>query len=166
MTANTRDVTHLVASYREAARHLWNAFLREGADWDRHDDFRLVCGQLFTMIVLTPIGRGDVEPGKAWERVDTPVPFLRVIPKSEHGVPILINRTHPASGYWDDPVKAVKPGEVDLRFAGFFDWDALGWRDFEFYRVVIAECQSQPDLRGRLALIAPQYVDVMFDLSL
>ena len=59
------DVTHLVARYREAARHLWNAFLREGADWDRHDDFRLICVQLFSTMVLTPIGRGDVDQSKA-----------------------------------------------------------------------------------------------------
>ena len=92
-----------------------------------------------------------------------PVPFFEVcIPNSEHGVPISINRTHPASGYWDNPVKVVKPGDADLRFAGFFDWDELGWKDFEFCRVVIAGFPSQPHLVGRLALIAPQYVEVMF----
>jgi hypothetical protein len=157
------DVTHFIARYREAARHLWNAFLRDGADWDRHSDFEVLCDQLFTIIVLTPIGRGHVALGKVWDRLDAPVPFLKVIPKTEHGVPISINRTHSAHGYWDDPVNLVKPGEVDLRFAGFFDWDELGWREFEFCRVVIAGFSSQPHLVGRLALISPQHAGVFFD---
>jgi hypothetical protein len=160
------DVTLLVANYREAARHLWNAFLREEADWDRHDDFRLMCVQLFSTMVLAPIGQGDSDPAKAWERVWCADPIPETDPQGEHGVPILINRTHPASGYWDDPVKLVKPGDADMRFAGFFDWDVVGWRDFEFCRVVIAGFSTQPHVVGRLALIAPQYVDVMFDPSI
>jgi hypothetical protein len=159
-------VTPLVARYREAARHLWNAFLRDGADWDRHSDYEVLCDQLFTIMVLTPIGRGDVDLSKVWERLNATLPFLRVIPRIEHGVPIAINRQHSAHGSWDDPVKMVKPAEVDLRFAHFFDWDELGWRDFEFYRVEIAGFPSQPHLVGRLALIAPQYVEVIFDSSI
>ena len=125
----------------------------------------MLCDHLFTIVVLKPIGRGDFDLAKTWERIDAVIPFLKVVPKSEYGVLILINRTQPEGGAWDDPVDRVKPAEVDLRFAHFFDWDELGWKDFELCRVGIAGFSSQTHVVGRFALIAFQHVEVMFDSS-
>jgi hypothetical protein len=64
--ADMTEVTHLFAAYREAARHLWNsAFYRPDADlaggaaWDRRERFGRVAEELFTAMILEPLGVED-----------------------------------------------------------------------------------------------------------
>jgi hypothetical protein len=91
--------------------------------------------------------------------------FLRVVPTGEDGTPILINRTSPPAGYWDHPVRSVKPEEVVLRFVRFWDWDDLGHRDFEYIEVAIEAFPQHSDLVARPALLEVQHVRVFFDKS-
>ena len=46
------DITESVASYREAARHLWNAFFYPDADWDDRSRFSEICAQLFDALMV------------------------------------------------------------------------------------------------------------------
>jgi len=76
----------------------------------------------------------------------------------------MINRSGPkATGYWDDPVKQVKPSEVDLRYIGLFDWNSYGFLDCQYYRVRIASFSSQPHLVGSDALLETGYAHVYLD---
>ena len=148
------DVTARMNEYREAARHLWNTHLRPLAepsqDWDVRDAFNSVAATLFRTMVLRPIGREDWEfqPDQWADR--KPFPFLHVGVESMSD--ILINRDL-GSGYWDFPIPAVNPGELELHFLQYFDWWDLGHKDLAFYRVRIAGSRSYPAIIGKDALV-------------
>jgi len=141
-----KDVTLHLLRYREAARHLWNTYLRgereprNGAlpenrtldDWDALKD------DLFCALVLRHTG--DEERSS-----------LRVVPTSPE-VPAMISRTKPARTYWDNPIQRLGPTE-DLRFIDFFDFDHCGFLDFAYFRVVINGSDRHPGLSGHEALI-------------
>ena len=57
------------------------------------------------------------------------------------------------SGNWDDPVNRIESDALDLRFLQYFDWWALGFRDFAYYRVRILGSKPYPHLIGRDALL-------------
>ena len=90
--------------------------------------------------------------------LDSPEPllFLHVIPNTQ--MPIEINREMKNHGYLDYPVKSINSEEAKLRFIDFFDFDKLGFRDFEYCRVKIVASSDNPDLVGRIALVQPKYV--------
>ena len=163
------DVTALFAAYREAARHLWNsAFYRPGlhregnAAWDRRDAFGRVAEELFTALILDPLGVTDrrLPPESAFS--PSPLTCFEVMPSAAPGVPIMINRASPRTGYWDDPVTRVSPGDVRMQFVRFFDWDQLGLRDFQYAEVVIVESAVHPGLVGRYALMECHYAIFTF----
>jgi hypothetical protein len=78
---------------------------------------------------------------------------LRVVPKS--GVRIVINRSTPPVGYWDDPVDVVLPSD-GARFT-------FVRRDFKYLEVQIEEFVKHPHLVGRRALIEFAGVGVFVD---
>jgi hypothetical protein len=92
----------------------------------------------------------------------SPLPGVDVVPMHEQGVPILINRDLPRNGYWDHPVNCIRPGEMELQFVGFFDWDMLGFRDFRYYEVTIGASPTDADVVGRSALIECAAVRVLY----
>lgn len=149
-----RDVTPLMDSYRECARHLWNTYFQHDAeapaDWDLQGDFDFTVARLFRALVLAKVRHGDVEvlPDNCAPR--TPMSFLHVTiaPRSA----ILVNRER-AGGYWDHPLTAIETGDLDLRFLQYFDWAVLGFRDFAYYRVRIVGSAKIPDVVGKDALV-------------
>jgi len=148
------DVTALKDCYREAVRHLWNSSFRRQAeaeqDWDLSDRFDDVAALLFQALVLRPLDRDDVEvlPDYRGEREPLPFLVLQVEPRSE----IMVNRSQD-SGYWDDPLRSVGRGELELQFSRFFDWQVLGFREFGLYRARIVGSEQHPHLVGRDALL-------------
>jgi hypothetical protein len=161
-----RDVTTLMDRYRECARHLWNVYFLEqarkasDAAWDVRDDFARVCQLLFSALVLVPLGKDEDEKAAEYDQAKKPLSFLHVVPLPETAIPIDINREKVRSGYWDHPVNRVYAQDVDLRFIDFFDFDLLGFRDFEYYQVRIVEARDK-DLVGREALIECRYSKVL-----
>jgi hypothetical protein len=151
-----------MAAYREAVRHLWNSTFSTLDDSLRFgiclDLFEQIDSFVFRALVCEPLG---IEFG-AKASVD-PINSLSVIPSSPSDVPIMINRSIPASGYWDDPVKVIRASDVDLVFIGFFDWEAYNQKDMRYYRVRILDCISQPSLAGRDALIETFYAEVFLN---
>jgi hypothetical protein len=99
------------------------------------------------------------QPSSEW--IPEPIRILRVVPTIQSGTPISINRTSRRSGYWDDPVQSVRPGDVILSFVRFFDWDELGYRDFEYIEVTIDSFHSHPHLIGRFALLQARHAQVL-----
>jgi hypothetical protein len=85
----------------------------------------------------------------------------RILMTGAGRLPLLVNRDIPASGYWDYPVDWIPPeDETEIRPISFFDFDLLGWRIFEYYRVRISAYPSRLQLVGRDALIRCDYVEV------
>lgn len=153
------EVTHLLDSYRECARGVWNNFLRPGANFDRIDAFSVLCEGLLAELVLRPIG-------KLGHRKATPIdpyPFLLVVPIADP-VPIMINRpSQDRNKYWDDPITQVGPEGVRLFFIDYFDWDQMGFIDFQYYRVRVAGFDKHPHLVGREALMDVHHARVFFE---
>ncbi len=156
-----QDITDAVSQFREAARHLWNATFFPGADWDDRDRFSLVCVELFDALVLAPAGIRGIRLPAMCEPDPAPMRALHVVPRTESGVPIMINRTTPRCGYWDDPVDRVRPSDVCLEFVRFFDWAELERRDFRYVQVHIAGFTGRPHLLGRRALLDSEYVNII-----
>jgi hypothetical protein len=69
-------------------------------------------------------------------------------------------RSERETGYWNHPVNIVEPGEADLLFIAYFDWDEMDYIDFRYYRVKIAAFASHPEVVGRQALIERQQTAV------
>jgi hypothetical protein len=159
------DITSSVANFREAARHLWNAHYRqtlsERDPWDVRDSFDEVIGRLFGSLVLEPLGIDGTGLARWNAGEPTPVKGLIVRPSAESGVPIMINRDRPRSGYWDHPKERVAAAEAELLFARFFDFDQLACRDFRYLEVFIASCVREPDIVGRWALLDFEYARIL-----
>jgi hypothetical protein len=151
------DVTELVLKYREGARHLWNTCFQGGQDWDVRDDFAEACVLLFRSLVLRPHDAVDALTGPASLEASPPTTVLRVIPAHDTGTAILINRSTPKSGYWDDPINRITASDAMLRFVQFFDWDEMEARDFQYVEAVIEASVTHPHLVGRHALIEVRY---------
>jgi hypothetical protein len=150
------DITDILNTYRECTRGLWNTYLRPDADFDRVDAFASICEVLFAELVLRPLGKND-EPKKSGNE---PYSFLRVVPTAD-AVPIMINRpSTDGNRYWDDPIGQVHQRGNSLLYIDYFDWDSLGFVDFQYYRVHIAHFDNEPRLLGREALIEVRYAKV------
>jgi hypothetical protein len=153
-----KDFSELLNSYRDCVRHLWNTYFSHDAcqnsDWELHESFIDISDKLFRTLVIYKIGNlfGNYSS-------DTEELSIKVVPKGE--CPILINRDIPATGYWDDPIKCVKESEVNMKLIGCFDWDDLGFREFEFYRVRITASEKYPHLIGRDALVKPMHIRIL-----
>ena len=158
------DITASVANFREAARHLWNAHYRQNLSdrdcWDLRDSFDEVAIQLFASLVLEPLGLNSTSLAPSNVGEPTPLTSLIVCPSPESGVPIMINRDRPRSGYWDHPQQRVTGDDAELRLARFFDFDELACRDFRYLEVFIASSNRHPDIVGRWALLDFEYARV------
>ena len=147
-------ITDRIENFREAARHIWNLHFRQEAvrnqNWDLRDAFSEVYVALFKAMVCFDL------PGQApciphlYDPEQTVLMPYRVVGNSQL-LTLMINRTKPASGYWDHSTKYVASKAVDLRLITLFDWDNLGFKDFRYFRVRIIKADD-PDLVERDAL--------------
>jgi hypothetical protein len=152
-------LTSQIHEFREAARHLWNSYMRTDATWDTADEFTTITAILFSESVLR---RAGVEA--------RPIPLdhgtevlteYRIFAGHSGRLPLHANRDIPASGYWDHPVAWIAPEKAPtIHPICFFDFDVLGWRHIQYYRVRIVESSSHPELNGREALIECGHVDI------
>lgn len=152
-------LTTQIHEFREAVRYLWNSYIRSDATWDTANEFAKVARTLFAECVLR---RADVDA--------RPIPMnhgneilteYRLFADHTGKLPLHPNRDIPASGYWDHPVTWIPPEKKQvIHPICFFDFDVLGLRSIQYYRVRITDSSSHPDLIGRDALIECGYVDV------
>ena len=159
--AMDHDVTSIFDHYRISARSVWNtAFwpdpnFRTGEFIEEYESIERI---LFDSLVLSKL---DLEFSfhDIFRKV---MPFFRVTPQAQ-AAPILIQCPRPGdtAGYWDDPIKCVERGKVEMHFLSFFDWDQMSYLDLHYYRVRISEFEGHPNLVGRDALIERQYVSVL-----
>jgi len=161
------DVTPLMMRYREAARHVWNTYLREEAclAGPNLHDWEAIKQVLFTALVLRGCGHdecaaallGPERYGFSWIK---PIVHLHVVPVTN--IPIMVNReaVTQGCGYWDHPVNRVNPDDVDLRFIDFFDWEQSGFIDFQYYLVNVESSSRHPEIVGHRALVEVCYAEV------
>lgn len=155
-----RNVTSIFERYRECARHLRNTYFctMDSKDWDVIEDFDAVTHVLFERLVLLRLE-------DAWsERLCEARmrEFLRLIPRSAHGVPVMISRERPNRGSWDHPITRLAPGDAEIAFAAHFDWDEHALIDFRYYRGEILQSSKHPDIVGHELLIETQYADIFY----
>jgi hypothetical protein len=148
-----------IHEFREAARHLWNAYMRLDATWGTVEEFAKITEILFTECVLVRVGV-EARPIPMDHGNDVLTEY-RVFADHKGRLPLHVNRSIPASGYWDHPVAWIPPEEKQtIHPICFFDFDQAGWRRIQYYRVRIVESSSHPDLNGRDALIECGVVDL------
>jgi hypothetical protein len=151
------EITPLMLRYREAARTVWNGFLREEAgDSPGVHDWEALKQVLFTALVLRHCGHDDcaaalLGPERYSFSWVEPITHLRVVPTAE--VPVMISRNPSGGTYWDHPVDRLGPEDADLRFIDFFDFDQSGYIDFRYYLVSIESFARHPALAGHQALV-------------
>lgn len=131
-------------------------------DWDLSDEYEEICGKLFSSLVLARIDRTESKKARAFERSPEPLTFLRIIPVTNNGVPIHINREKSPSPYWDHPTILIKPDEADMRFIDFFDFGRLAFREFAYCRVRIV-ASTNGGLVGYDALLQCNHITALFD---
>jgi hypothetical protein len=155
-----QDITKTMHEYRECVRGLWNRFLLPNAprsDFDAVERFQDLSAQLFDELVLRPLAAPFQQRTRS-----TPYAFLRVQPTSEPA-PLMINRTAPRGGYWDEPITGLACSGLSLAFVEYFDWDDFDYIDLQYYRIVIEACDEHPQLIGREALMEVHHARIMFD---
>ncbi|RKH57101.1 hypothetical protein [Corallococcus aberystwythensis] len=146
------DLDRLMRQYRECARHVWNTYFQPLEDgWH---EFINVEHALFHGLVLVQAGMEDTRPG-AFGLVEgirvrpcfPPVGHLEVFHAKTQEVQVV---------EWQQG--RLKPGAVDLRFQGFFDWASQD--DPQDYRFVRARvfATEQPELEGCDVLLEFQAV--------
>jgi hypothetical protein len=144
-----RDVTVLMDSYRECARHLWNVYFSARADIGAAlDVFGRIRGLLFESIVADELCcEGDAN------EEDTALPVLLVVPLARSL--ILIRRlSDDGNGYWDQEKDLiVGPDDIGLEFVDYFDFHSIPTMDFRFFRCRIFRFPGRPEYEGREALI-------------
>lgn len=148
-----KDITNILDRYRLCARAIWNIAFWPDDDlrnWDSVDQFDEIQRSLFSRMVLEKLGRewpfGDI--------FRVPIPFLQIEPSSK-SMPIMVQNPRPDKpiGYWDHPLNRISPGQAEMHFIGYFDWNRLDCVDFRYYRVTIAKFDTKSELIGREALI-------------
>jgi len=164
-----RDITDLMNTYRESVRGLWNATFRP---LHRPEDLvattsdtaldlfeKHIEPSLFTLLVLKPIGKS----GYRQMRTNDPIPFLRVVPNAPLCAPQVNRETREGFATRYEVVPRASSEGVVFRFAGYFDWDAYGYKDLYYYLVQIDSFPEHPEFVGRKALLETFGAGVFFD---
>lgn len=160
-----RDITDIMDHYRVVARSVWNfgfSVIDELRNWDSRDHFDQIEKLVFKALVDARLANEH-----ACDLATVPEHEYHIVPQGVGPVPILIQcpREGDRNRYWDDPVKEVKASDAEFHFLDFFDWDQLGYADFQYYRVRIVAFPSKPHLVGREALIEHKNARVVLDVG-
>src|SRR5690348_10143571 len=146
------DISAVFDHYRVSARAIWNnAFWPDAdlRDWDSVEQFGEIQRILFSELVLRKVAR----EWPAQDIFQNAIPFFHVVPSCNAPIMIRNPRSAKETGYWDHPLNRVKPGEAELHFIAYFDWNHMDYVDLRSYRVKIARFDGHSEVDGRDALI-------------
>lgn len=148
-----RNVTYEMQQFREASRHLWNAYLMPGEgviDVAVEDSFRSIERELLRSLVLKGGNSADVY-GRAY------IQGLSVRSKSDYDqVPVQYASKGPdGNTYWSKS-ELVSAAAIFYEFLEFFDWIHYGFIDYGIVRAI--------DLAtGRHVLVENLYCEFWLD---
>ena len=154
------ELTSQIRAYREAVRHLWNAYwILHKPDWDSADRFREVASVMF-QDVISKLGEPEL-PVIPLDDRGSPLSEYRLFTSHNGKLPLMVSRDIPSQGYWDYPVSWI-PAEspYDIRPICFFDFDVLGSRDIRYYRARIIDAPTHSEIAGRDVLIECDHVQI------
>lgn len=157
------NITDEINKFREAVCTLWNTYLIVGADWETVELFREICRIIFFAKITSNL---DFDLSPIPDAIDgcDYLPHYRVAIRQQKNIDMLINRDIPPSGYWDYPLgRDIPTKDLEIRPINFFDFDVIGWRYFEFYRIRVVSCGSSPEIEGRDALVRCDQVEIIVD---
>ena len=155
------NITQALNLYREMSRHLWNTYLIHEADDDTIDTFSEICKLLFEEQILNKLGIDA--PFIPMDKGKSTIEEFVLFASHSGKLPLHVNRDIPASGYWDYPVHWIPPEENPrIHPICFFDFDTFNWRNIEFYRAMVEDCPSHPEINGREVLIPCDKVEIKF----
>ena len=150
--SDVQDVSSTFDHYRASARAVWNTAFwpaPQFRSWDSVDEFDEIQRLLFQALVVAKLER-------EWPLQNTfreAIPFFQIVPTSSTRILIQKPRPGAPTGYWDDPVSTIDPGEAELLFIAYFDWNRMDYIDLQYYRVKISRFDAHRELVGREALI-------------
>lgn len=156
---DVEDISSIFDHYRMSARAIWNTAFWPDVDfrnWDSLEQFNEIQKLLFAELVLAKTGR-EWPPQNLFKNA---IPFFHIIPRGHEPIMIQNPRSEVATGYWDHPVNSIKPGQAELQFIAYFDWNRMDYAELRYYHVKIANFEAQPELVGREALIDREHAAV------
>lgn len=146
------DLTESFRTYREAARLLWNVFLRNNPD--RELDFLDVDSPLFHAILQAKLDI-DLKPTEdKWSYFSD----LRVVSADRNA---LVLQETGGLNIWSD---RSLPKGISLRYSGLFDFDSdsATYRDFEYIACVATRVDSGRLVSDGVWLISASTARVYF----
>lgn len=165
-----RDVTEIFQNYRLTLRQLWNnkfwgdADLRQ--DWSLERYFELVKAPLFLALVLAKIEASSSSVPEALANQPWRFSVVPDVPHSSEGTRSAeLTMLRAKDSGWDSEgsIGRVQEFAVSLEYVDVFEWGNVGYRDYRYYRVLIAAAKDGPELAGRHALVDVNEVKVLFD---
>lgn len=128
-----RNVTVEMQRFREASRHLWNAYLMPGegvVDVTVEDSFRAIERELLRSLVLQGGSSGD-----AYGRAH--IQGLSVRSKSDYDqVPVQFASKGPDGNTYWRKAEFLPAAEISYAFLEFFDWMHYGYIDYGIVRAI------------------------------
>jgi hypothetical protein len=153
------DISVVFDHYRVSARAIWNnAFWPDAGlrNWEAVEQFGEIQRILFSQLVLRKVAR----EWPARDVFQNAIPFFHVVPPVNAPIMIRNPRSTNETGYWDHPLNRVKPGEAELQFIEYFDWNHMDYVDLRYYRVKIASFDGHSEVNGRDALIDREHARI------
>lgn len=156
-------VTEHIESFREASPHIRNVYYvpSERDVWDKLDDFNELSVMRFRHLICAPLAIGYEQ----YEWFSVPAPIFKLRGQGTR-LPIMINRNAGvAHGYWNHPINAVSPSDLELTFFSYFDWNPQGIVDHRYIMCFISGAEESKSVIGHFALVESHYVEVYHDVT-
>lgn len=145
------DITEDMYRFKEAVRHVWNAYLLEtGSPMspDLQDSFEKIERELLRVLVLLPSGI----PKLADEYRRQPLPIFIQAKTGLAEIPVQFGSPDANRNIkWELPCSVIAADVSQYRFIEFFDWNPYGHVDMSYVKALAED--------GRLALIEQTYCD-------
>ncbi|MBL0124127.1 MAG: hypothetical protein IPP88_15845 [Betaproteobacteria bacterium] len=122
------------------------------SEWDIRDEFEDLCVEIFSNLVLFPVGAGKLRIAPSYRADGAVLSELKVIPH-EHADLLVAESEGNSFRSYDLSISVASDAQLDLRFRAFFDYWELGLRDLEYCHAVVAACPDRPQFVGRNVLV-------------
>jgi hypothetical protein len=155
-----RDITELMNTYRECARHLWNIyFSRQQNIGGALDAFEEIRQLLFSSLVVSDLSyEGEIE------KDDIPPPNLKVVPRARSLILIKRLSKPGEASYWDqEKDMVVGPDDITLTFVDYFDFSQAPIKDFRYCLCKVLTFPRHAVYEGREALLEVLDVRIFHD---